>query len=167
MTELIHIEPYDPHWPARFADESERVRAVLAGEALAIEHVGSTAVPGLAAKPIIDMVLECTSYPPSAAVEQALAALGYEARGEFGVPGRHFYSKGNPRCFHIHVVPRNGEVLRRTVAFRNYLREHPEAAAQYAAIKREAAPGQPLGSQAYVLAKGPFVETILALAKAG
>jgi GrpB-like predicted nucleotidyltransferase (UPF0157 family) len=162
MTEPIHIVDYNPDWPRRFAAEAEIVCAALGPLCLRLEHVGSTAVPGLAAKPIIDMAVECAVYPPDAAVIAALAAAGYGHRGEFGVAGRHFFSKGEPRAFHLHLVPAQGEVARRQVAFRDFLRSNPAAAREYSAIKRLAAEGRVLESSDYVQAKAPFVEAALA-----
>lgn len=163
MTELIHIEPYDPDWPLRFTREAAVVRQALGEYGVAVHHVGSTSVPGLDAKPIIDMAVECSEYPPNHDMIAALAVLGYEHRGEFGVEGRHFFSKGLPRAFHLHLTLADGEVTRRQLAFRDYLRAHPEAAQEYLAIKLQAAPGQVLGSHDYVAAKSPFVESVLAL----
>lgn len=162
MAAFIHICPYDPAWPARYAQESARVQAALGGRCRRIEHVGSTAVPGLAAKPIIDMVLECEVYPPDGGVIAALAERGYAHRGEFGVVGRHFFSKGDPRAFHLHVVPLGGEVAVHMIAFRDYLRGHPAAAREYETVKQAAARGRVLESADYVAAKGPFVSGVLA-----
>ena len=161
MAELIHIVAYDPAWPERFEQEAAVVRQALAECCRQIHHVGSTSVPGLSAKPIIDMAVECTDYPPTPAMIAALSAFDYEHRGEFGVVGRHFFSKGDPRSFHLHLVPEDGEVARRQVAFRDYLRSHPAAAQEYLSIKLEAAPGKVLGSNDYVMAKSPFVERVL------
>jgi GrpB-like predicted nucleotidyltransferase (UPF0157 family) len=161
MAEFIHIVEYDPEWPARFEREAALVRTALGTCCAGIEHVGSTAVPGLAAKPIIDMAVECSIYPPEAGLIAALAGLGYRHRGEFGVVGRHFFSKGRPRTFHLHLLPVGGEVGQRQIAFRDFLRNHPEAAREYASVKRQAAEGRVLESADYVQAKGPFVAAIL------
>lgn len=161
MAELIHIVPYDPAWPQRYEREAAVVRQALGLFCVGIHHVGSTSVPGLSAKPIIDMAVECTHYPPTPPMIDALRAVEYEHRGEFGVVGRHFFCKGDPRRFHLHLVPEQGEVARRQRAFRDYLRSHPDAAAEYEAIKLQAAPGQVIGSTQYVLAKSPFVARVL------
>jgi len=161
MIEFIHIVDYDPAWPQCYEQEAAVVLQALGDYCRGIHHVGSTSVPGLSAKPVIDMAVECGDYPPTPAMIAALAAVEYEHRGEFGVVGRHFFSKGVPRRFHLHLVPEHGEVAQRQLAFRDYLRTHPEAAQEYLAIKLLAAPGQAIGSNEYVLAKAPFVEAVL------
>lgn len=166
MREPIQIVAYDPTWPQRFAAESEALAGGLAHEAVAIHHVGSTAIPRLPAKPIIDILIEARTYPPSGMFVAALATLGYEAMGESGVPGRHWFRKGRPRTHHVHVTPVDGDVARQMLALRDWLRSHAEDAAEYARLKQRAASAHPddIDGAAYAALKGPFLQRTLAQA---
>ena len=161
MDEPVVLHKYDPNWPNLFAGEKEAITALLGGEVIAIHHVGSTSVPGLSAKPIIDIALEILHYPPSSGCIEALASIGYEHMGESGVQGRHWFRKGHPRSFHIHAVPQNGEVARAQVQLRDFLRTHSDAAKEYEDIKKQNAEGRTIDSAEYAAAKGPFIDGIL------
>ena len=157
----VLVADYDPEWPARFAEERARLTAALDGVPAAIEHVGSTAVPGLAAKPVIDVAV---GRPPESDLEpyvRAFTGLGYEYKGENGIPGRHFFGLGQPRTHHLHLVEFGGELWRAHLAFRDHLRRHPERAAAYAALKRDLATRFPDDRVAYTDAKAPFITEIL------
>lgn len=135
--------PYDPAWPGLFAAESARVRAALGnlvdGGALEeLEHLGSTSVPGLVAKPTIDMMGRVHPYPPSPESSAALAAGGYTWRGEYGLPGRTYFTKG-PHDYHLHLVGFESEHWERHLVFRDYLRAHPHARERYARLKLDLA----------------------------
>ena len=91
MNNPVVLHPYDPNWHDLFTREKETITSLLGKEVIAIHHVGSTSVPGLAAKPIIDIALEILNYPPSSAFIEALASIGYEHKGEGGVQGRHWF----------------------------------------------------------------------------
>ncbi len=129
---------------------------------LRFEHVGSTAIPGMCGKPVLDIL---AGRPASCAPVGGIAALalaGYEHRGEQGVPGQEFFRRGQPRAYHIHLVELGGALWRGYVGFRDYLRTHPEAADHYAALKRDLAARFPRDREAYISGKSPFVEGILA-----
>ena len=107
-------------------------RGARLGRAAAIEHIGSTAVPGLVAKPVIDVLLGLRDYPLHRSRRRGqLERIGYDYRGEFGIPGRQFFRKGSPDAHHVHAVLHGGGLWRRHVAFRDWLREHGEDAARY------------------------------------
>ncbi|MEJ2754159.1 MAG: GrpB family protein [Chloroflexota bacterium] len=154
MDDPLVLHQYDPNWPKRFLEEEQAVSDLLGEEVIAIHHVGSTSVPGLLAKSIIDIALEIRQYPPSQALIEALASIGYEHMGESGVRGRHWFRKGRPRSFHIHAAPENGEVARAQVQLRDFLRKHPEAAKEYEDIKKLNAEGKTIDSAEYAAAKG-------------
>src|SRR5579871_6463557 len=135
MDEPIVIEPYNPVWAAMFAAEQLAIGAALVLKQELIHHVGSTTICGMAAKPIIDIAVEITAYPPGVAVICALAGLGYEHRGECGVHGRHWFSKGCPRSHHVHVVAKDGEVVRHLLCLRNWLRVHADDSEIYERLK--------------------------------
>ena len=161
MDDPLVLHKYDPNWPNRFVEEEQAITDLLGEEVIAIHHVGSTSVPGLLAKSIIDIALEIRQYPPSQALIEALASIGYEHMGESGVRGRHWFRKGRPRSFHIHAVPQNGEVARAQVQLRDFLRKHPEAAKEYEDIKKLNAEGKTIDSAEYAAAKGLFIERVL------
>ena len=152
---------YDPGWPAAFESERAHVAEALGDLALEIQHMGSTAVPGLAAKPVLDLLagLRTLGLPPEriAAVER----LGYEYKGEYGLPGRLFFRKGGGRrTHHLHAVKHGSELWRRHLAFRDYLRAHPDEAERYAAEKRRAA-ARDLTAPEYWEVKKPHVDALL------
>ena len=162
----VEIVPYDPRWAARFAEERALLARALAPWLTgAIEHVGSTAVAGLDAKPVIDIMAGVASL---AASRDAVAAA--ERCGYLYFPYRsdvmHWFCKPSPafRTHHLHLVPFGSNLWRERLAFRDYLREHPDVARDYAALKRELAERYRFDREAYTEAKGPFVTRITALA---
>lgn len=165
-TEPVEIVSYDPAWPAQFAEIAARVyRAFADGPLLVIEHVGSTAVVGLAAKPIIDIdvILPTRDCLPDAVVR--LARLGYVYKGDGGVPGREAFQppEGGPR-HHLYVCACDCPEYHRHIAFRNYLRRHLDTAQDYAALKRDLAAGFRDDRTAYNDGKAEFVKAVLAQA---
>ena len=166
----IVVVEYDPSWPARYERERasivEALDDVMEGIA-AIEHVGSTAVPGLAAKPIIDIIVGVRELPVVERCVQPLESLGYEYRGELfpGIPGRYYFPKGNPRSHQLHMVEHRSEFWQRHILFRDLLRERPAVAREYEALKRELAVQYRTDRLAYTEAKTPFIESALARAR--
>jgi GrpB-like predicted nucleotidyltransferase (UPF0157 family) len=162
MSDPIVIEDYDPHWPEQFEVLRAQIAPVLGPLAAAIEHVGSTAVPGLAAKPIIDIDVLLRSAADLPAAITRLATLGYQHRGDLGVPGRDaFLSPANDVAHHLYVcVPECLEYARH-ITLRNYLRMCPEDARAYERLKRALAVEFRNNREAYNQAKTEFVETVL------
>ncbi len=161
----VFVVDYDPRWPARYEQERVRIVEALGGAVVAIEHVGSTAVPGLAAKPIIDIMVGIEKLADGASCVRPLEAIGYEYRGDGDIPGRHYFRKGNPRSHHLHMVERGGEFWERTLFFRDLLRERPDIAAEYGALKKQLAIKYRTQRLEYVEAKTPFIESALAQAR--
>jgi GrpB-like predicted nucleotidyltransferase (UPF0157 family) len=168
MTPGIEIVPYDPMWPAAFEAEAARIRRGLGAIALRIDHHGSTAVPGLAAKPIVDIQVSVASLQPLSTYAAPLGAIGYTHVPHpddafcpfFHVPARW------PHTHHVHVVASGSEEERRTLAFRDYLRDHADAAREYEQLKRELA-AKLVGADAesresYARAKTEIVERLVA-----
>ena len=135
---LVSVSAYDRSWPDRYEREAPLVAEALGAVLVEIEHVGSTSVPGLAAKPTIDIAVGARSLELDADSITSMARLGYEYRGEVGVPGRRYFRKGAayPRDFNVHVVPVGGQLWQDYVGFRDYLRAHPGAVRRYTDIKR-------------------------------
>lgn len=169
MTGRVILAPYDPEWPRRFHQEAVVLGAVFAGSDAAIEHVGSTAVPGLGAKPVIDIMVGLSHLVQAESRMGALEAEGYEyvRKHEKQFPQRRYFRKPRfgPSAYHLHCVVRGSDFWIRVLAFRDYVRAHPEAAAAYGELKRDLAAR--LGKEAYTEAKGPFIERILASALVG
>jgi GrpB-like predicted nucleotidyltransferase (UPF0157 family) len=158
----VIIQDYDPHWPQLFETLRSRIEAVIQGMAAAIEHVGSTAVPGLAAKPIIDLDVLLISATDLPLVIAKLASVGYEHRGDLGVAGREaFRTPPNDLPHHLYVCPSSSPEYRRHVSFRDYLRTHSADANSYASLKRELVRKFGDDRQAYTQAKSRFVAEIL------
>jgi GrpB-like predicted nucleotidyltransferase (UPF0157 family) len=158
----IVIREYDPAWQKLFEGLRERLLDDLGGLAVAVEHVGSTAVPGLAAKPVVDIDAVVTSAEDVPLAVERLERAGYRHEGDLGIPGREaFEPPADAPWHHLYVVTAGGEELRRHLAFRDYLRAHPEEARTYAVLKRECARRFGGNRRAYTDAKGEFVEHIL------
>jgi len=166
----LEIVPYDPAWPHAFEAEAGRIRAALGPLALRIDHNGSTAVPGLAAKPVIDIQVSVAALQPLTAYGEPLQAIGYvhvphpdDAFCPFFHRPRHW-----PHTHHVHVLAAGGEEERRTLAFRDYLREHAAEAREYERLKRDLAYRLAATThdsrEAYARAKTDFIERILAIA---
>jgi GrpB-like predicted nucleotidyltransferase (UPF0157 family) len=155
------IADYDPRWPEQFETLRSRIAAALGDLAITIEHIGSTAVPGLAAKPVIDIDVLMRSDGDLSLVTSKLALLGYDHRGDLGIPGREaFRTPPDDFPHHLYVCPPDSREYRRHIAFRNYLRTHPNDANAYASLKRSLA--EKFGDQreAYNQAKSQFVDDI-------
>ena len=169
VSDTIDILPYDPQWPLAFEAEAARLRVALGAIALRIDHNGSTAVPGLAAKPVIDIQISVAALQPMASYRDRLTAAGYvhvpHADDAF-CPFFHRPAEW-PHTHHVHVVQAGGLEERRTLAFRDYLREHADAAREYEALKRTIAgrlSADAASREAYASAKTDFVERIVAAA---
>src|SRR5882724_1850041 len=169
MADEVEIVEYDPRWPERFALESARIRRVLAEPALEIEHHGSTAVPGLAAKPVIDMLVAVESIEIAGRHAAALIQDGYEpveARYRELWPERIVLIRREygARMCHVHLMLRGHPTWKRLLVFRDYLRAHPEVAAEYAGLKRSLAGAIGSDRHAYMTAKGDFITRTTATA---
>jgi GrpB-like predicted nucleotidyltransferase (UPF0157 family) len=165
---MIIIAPYDPAWPVQFAAEAERIRQVFGTLALRIEHVGSTSVPGLAAKPVIDIQVSVPWLEPLNSHRTRLTDLGYThfPLGEFDLVYPFFKRPAAwPSSHHVHLCVSGSEQERNHLAFRDYLRRHPATAAEYVGLKRTLAAvhdGLSMESQErYSLAKTEFVRSVL------
>ena len=162
MTSPIIIQDYDPLWPTLFETLRSRISAELSDLAAAIEHVGSTAVPGLAAKPIIDIDVLLQSAADLPLAVTRLASLGYEHRGDLGIIGREAFRTPPTACpHHLYACLPHSREHQRHIAFRDYLRTHPNDANAYAALKRKLADKFGSNREAYNQAKAEFVEDIL------
>jgi GrpB-like predicted nucleotidyltransferase (UPF0157 family) len=161
--EPLYVVPSDPRWPRLFEAERERVEAVLGTWAVAVEHVGSTSVRGLDAKPVVDLLVGLGSMGDAGRCVWPLEGLGYEHRGEAGIPGRLFFRKfrAGRRAYHLHLTALGGEFWNEHLLFRDHLRACPETAARYARLKHELAARAGDDRAAYTAAKGRFARDVL------
>jgi GrpB-like predicted nucleotidyltransferase (UPF0157 family) len=158
----VRIVDYDPAWPQMAAAEIARIEAALGGVAVRVDHVGSTAVPGLAAKPIIDLQVSVAAIDPTARYARPLEGLGYLFAPDPESPDLHFFGKPaeRPRTHHLHVCEADSDHGRRHLALRDYLRAHPEEAARYADLKRGLAARHPEDRLAYIAGKQDYVAAL-------
>lgn len=159
----IVLVPYDTAWAPAFAREAAAIRAAFPDVAIAVHHIGSTAVDGLVAKPVIDLMMVVPDLVALDERPERLAGLGYEARGEFGVPGRRYFQKTSVdgvRTHQIHAYAHGANAIERHLDFRDYLRAHPAVADAYARLKVHLA--QRFGSdiEGYAMAKTAFVRDV-------
>lgn len=142
MGKPVIVKTYDPCWPQAFRRISQELMNGLQDSIISIEHVGSTSVPGLAAKPIIDLDVVISDSSPLETVIEKLYKLGYIHEGNLGIIGREaFRYEDKPHLYkhHLYVCRESSMELHRHLTFRDYLRSHPEDAAEYGAVKLEAA----------------------------
>ena len=158
----VTVVDYDPAWPARFERLRETVWPAVADLAVAIEHVGSTSVPGLAAKPVIDLDVVVRSRADVPTVVGRLTALGYEHLGDLGIAGREAFRPpdGSP-AHHLYVCRHDSPSLANHLALRDHLRRHPERAFAYGSLKKRLASELPNDIDAYVEAKTDFIVAVL------
>lgn len=168
MGPRLTIVGYDPRWPGLFEEEKQRMMGTLGSVALAIEHVGSTAVPGLAAKPIIDLMLGVRRLVDAEASVPKLLELGYEYVTRDPIPGRRYFHKGPPggRTYHLHAARAGASFWERHILFRDWLRTHPEDARAYERLKRELAALFGSDRLGYTNAKTAFIEEAAEKARA-
>ena len=165
---MIVISEYDAKWPVLFEEEAHRLRTAFGSVALRIEHVGSTSVPGLAAKPVIDIQVSVASLVPHGRYVDTMATLGYRHVAlSFDLVYPFFYGPPAewPGTHHVHLCDAGGEQEWKHLAFRDYLRAHPRVAREYEALKRELARVHDeetlQSSQAYTRSKSEFVANVL------
>lgn len=158
----VRVTDHDPRRARLFEEEAARIRAVLGENCVAVHHIGSTAVAGLAAKPVIDIMPVVKDLAPVDGLNHAFEALGYECMGEYGIPGRRYYRKGgDERTHQIHLFAEESAAdISRHLAVRDYLRAHPAEAAEYGALKRSLAARFPEDIEGYCDGKDAFVRAL-------
>lgn len=162
----IKVVPYDATWPKKFQQEAQKVSDIVQTNQIAIIHIGSTSVPNLSAKPIIDILLIVNDIALLDRQQTQFEQLGYEYLGEFGLPGRRYLRKGGDNRTHqIHAYQYdNISEIQRHICFRNYLRKHRDVALQYGELKIKLASKYPESIDDYGDGKESFVKKYEALA---
>lgn len=160
VAKKVEVVPYDPAWPTRFEELQLHLLSILSGQDVRVEHVGSTSVPGLAAKPILDIDVVLQNGTDFEQVKAALELNGYHHIGDLGISGREAFKyddKPQLMSHHLYVLPENSEELKRHLTFRDWLRSHPEDREAYAQVKLAAAQKFPDDIGAYIDAKSDII----------
>ena len=162
MPRTIRVVPYNPNWPDMYRQEARQIVKALSGQIILIHHIGSTAIPGIKSKPIIDCLIEISQIEEMDAYNPAMIALGYKPRGENGISGRRYFVKGSAEVhtYHLHVFQIGHQQIARHLNFRDYLRAQPEQAQSYSKLKEKLAQKFPYDSVAYTEGKNEFIQTI-------
>ncbi|HBN95945.1 MAG TPA: hypothetical protein DDZ66_06575 [Firmicutes bacterium] len=157
----VVVTEYNPQWPALFEAEAAHLRRVFGSELLQIHHIGSTSVPGLQAKPIIDIMPVVADIRAVDKLTEKMVELGYEALGEYGIPGRRYFRKGGEnRTHHVHVFEVGSADAQRHLAFRDFLRAHPDEATRYGDLKASLARQYPDNIEAYMDGKQEYIQRV-------
>lgn len=153
----VEVVPYNPRWRAEFEAEAKRIESAL-GE-VTVHHIGSTAIPNIYAKPVLDFLVEVGDIDAVNGRNAAMEALGYEAMGEFGIPGRRYFRKDTEgiRTHQVHIFETGSIQIQRHLAFRDYMIAHPEEAQRYSELKRKLAK-ESLNADEYMDGKDGFIK---------
>jgi len=162
----IVLVPHGPDWARAFEGARAAIMGACSGHVFELHHVGSTAIRGIAAKPVIDIMGLLRRHEDGFACVSAMAALGYEFRGEAGVSGRHYFRNGEPGRHHVHLFQFDHPEVGRHIRFRDYLRQHAQEAFAYEALKRKLAMLFGSHARSYCDAKSEFCKRIEELALA-
>jgi len=164
----VELVPHSVEWAARAGEESGRVAAALGSNLILVHHVGSTSIPAICAKPILDLIPEVHSLDSLDAEEAGLLGLGYEWWGEYGITGRRYCTLNDAvtgrRLVQLHCFEAGDPEIERHLAFRDYLRAHPEVALAYDREKRRCRDSHPDNSHSYTDAKAAWIDSVLPLA---
>ncbi len=160
MTRKVEVVAYHSAWPERFKAEARELAGIFDKRLLSIHHFGSTAIPGISAKPIIDILVIVDDIQAVDRLNERLREIGYHAVGEYGIPGRRFFYKGTPdlRTHHLHVYQSGSPHILRHLAFRDYMLAHPSSARAYSLLKERLAVQYPEDMESYIAGKDTFVK---------
>ena len=157
----VVVEQHNPGWAGKFDRESKLVARALDPTVIAIHHIGSTAIPSIYAKPIIDMLVEVTSLDEVDLRNEAMDSLGHEAMGEFGIAGRRYFRKDSEagiREYQVHVFMAGSTEIERHIAFRDFMQAHPQVAKRYSDLKRQLADDHRQDIEKYMDGKDTFIK---------
>lgn len=161
IDEPVYLEKHNPFWKKYFIDEQQRIKTALDIDSTSIEHIGSTAIPNIYAKPIIDIMIGIETFSPLQYISNKLINLGYEALGQAGVPNRFYFRYRKSKLFNVHVVEREGMHWINNLVLRDYLQTHPEKAKCYEQAKMKAVQSGTLSLLKYSEAKSKIIEKLI------
>jgi GrpB-like predicted nucleotidyltransferase (UPF0157 family) len=164
-TDLIEVVAYDRRWPAIYEEERQRLAKAFGSTAIEIHHIGSTSVPGLSAKPVIDIMIGVRTMDDARGLKTLMRSLGYVYVMVDDEPDRMFFRKGTPRTHHVHIMSHRGAEYRRHLLFREHLMSHPSDRSEYAILKKRLAKEFREDRSSYVEGKSRYIESVLAKAK--
>ena len=157
----VGVASYNPNWKNMYKEESEKIKNILNDIIIDIHHIGSTAIPGIKAKPVIDILVEVKDIEEVDQYNHKMEELGYEAMGEYGIPKRRFFRKGeNNRTHHIHIFQTGNEEIERHINFKEYLIAHPDKAREYSKLKEELVNKYTYDVENYTNSKSDFIKEI-------
>lgn len=156
----IEVVEYDPRWPELFEMEAKRIKECLGNNCVEVHHIGSTSIPGLNAKPVIDMLSVVRNIQEVDQAIKAIESLGYEAKGESGMAFRRYFQKGKIRTHHLHVYQESDPEISRYLKFRDWMRSHPSDAKNYSQLKLELVKKFPYEILQYCNGKDAFIASI-------
>jgi len=159
--DTVKLVDFNETWFDKYNMEKLKLHAVLHSFAHEIEHIGSTSIPSTTAKPIIDIAIMIKNLNLVPRLIAPLSKLSYAYRGEYGLPGRHFFVKGDPNEFHLHIVDYTTDHWHRWIKFRDILKSNEKLRQQYIALKQKLAQKYALQRQKYTEAKSEFVNSIV------
>jgi GrpB-like predicted nucleotidyltransferase (UPF0157 family) len=163
VVRTVLVVPHNVGWQEAFEHEAAQIAKALGEIIFSIHHVGSTAIPDIYAKPILDLLIEVTDVAKVDAQTAQMVVLGYEALGEYGLPGRRYFRKTTEaglRTHHIHMFAAGTAEVERHLAFRDYLIANPAIAQRYSQLKQQLAAQHPTDIEAYMDGKDPFIRTV-------
>ena len=161
------LSSYEPDWPLLFLEERERLCGVLGAQVLDVQHIGSTSIPGMPAKPILDIGVAVANFEEAARCIPLMEKLGYSYKGENGIARRHYLVKGDPRTHHLHMLEATSEEWKNHLLFRDCLRGNPATAQEYASLKQTLSTRFAADREAYQTGKESFIKTVLRKAAQG
>lgn len=155
----VEVVSYNPEWREKFEIEAERLEGVFQEEFIRAHHIGSTSISGMSAKPIIDLLIEVQNIEQVDSYNTLMKNIGYEPKGENGIPGRRYFQKGgNNRTHHVHIYKHGHPEVQRHLLFRDYMIAHPEEAAAYGDLKSNLAKKYSYDVESYISGKDAFVK---------
>lgn len=154
----VEVLSFTKQWSEQFEAEAKLLQQIFRDEIIQIHHIGSTSVEGLSAKPIIDIMPVVKNISRVDQYNEAMRKIGYETKGENGLQGRRYFQKGgNQRTHHVHIYEQNHPDIARHLAFRDYLKAHPNIAKEYGNLKEELAKRYPFNIESYINGKEKLV----------
>ena len=163
----VEVVKHNPEWRNLFKAESQTISNILGQNIVGVHHIGSTAIPYIYAKPIIDLLVEVNNIEDIDRHNKDMKQIGYQAMGEFGINGRRYFRKDNAsgiRTHHVHIFETSSPQVKRHIAFRDYMLAHPSDAKQYSDLKRKLAQQFPYDIESYMDGKDEFIKNIDRLA---